>query len=97
MRKIKTYVLVQHRVRDYNAWKALFDFNELRWETAGLRTLHLFRSADDGNEVTIIFEVDDLLIMQVHLESAGVFQRMKKAGYIVGDIKFDILEKMELA
>lgn len=93
-RKIKTYILVQHKVKNFAAWKAIFDLNEVRWETAGLRIMHLFRSADDGNEVTLLFEVDDILIMQVHLESAGILDRMIDTGFIVGEVKFDILEKV---
>ena len=92
--KIKTYILVQHKVKDFKKWKRLFDLNDPRWETAGLTLDSMYRSADDENEVTMVFAVADLLIMQVHLESAAIFQRMRLAGLIIGDVKFDILEKV---
>ena len=66
----------------------------MRWHTAGLHLQDMYRSADNENEVTMIFEVEDLLIMQVHLESAAIFERMHDAGLIVGEVKFDILERV---
>lgn len=92
--KIKAYILIQHKVKDLVIWKKIFERNDPRWETAGMRLLHLFHSADDENEVTMIFEVDDLIIMQIHLNSGAVFSRMVESGMIVGDVKFDILEKL---
>ena len=47
-------LIVQHTVRDYDAWKAVFD------EHQAVRTRHgaighlLYRGADDPNEVTIV-------------------------------------------
>lgn len=93
--KIKAYILVQHQVSDLELWKKIFERNDPRWETAGMRLMHLFHSADDENEVTMIFEVDDLIMMQVHLNSGAVFSRMIESGMIVGDVKFDILEKIK--
>jgi hypothetical protein len=93
--KIKAYILVQHEVSDFELWKKIFEKNDPRWETAGMRLMHLFHSADNENEVTMIFEVDDLIMMQVHLQSGAVFSRMIEAGMIVGDVKFDILEKVK--
>lgn len=92
--KIKTYILVQHEVKNFRKWKKLFDRNDMRWHTAGLTLQSMYRSADNENEVTMIFEVADLLIMQVHLESAAIFERMYAAGMITGAVKFDILEKV---
>lgn len=93
--KLKTYILVQHKVSDLAKWKKIFEQNDPRWETAGMRLMHLFHSAEDENEVTMIFEVDDIILMQIHLSSGAVFSRMVDAGMIVGDVKFDILEKIK--
>ena len=47
-------VIVQHKVRDYDAWKSVFD------EHQAVRTRHgatghvLYRGADDPNEVTVV-------------------------------------------
>ncbi len=93
--KIKTYILVQHKVKSLTAWKKLFEKNDPRWETAGMRLMHLFHSAEDENEVTMIFEVDDIILMQIHLTSGDIFNRMKEAGMIIGEVKFDVLEKLK--
>jgi heme-degrading monooxygenase HmoA len=53
-RKAIMDIIVQHTVRDYDAWKAVFD------EHKAVRTRHgatghlLFRGADDPNEVTVV-------------------------------------------
>lgn len=93
--KIKTYILVQHKVKDLSTWRKLFEKNDPRWETAGMRLMHLFHSAEDENEVTMIFEVDDIILMQVHLSSGAIFSRMVEAGMIIGEVKFDVLEKLK--
>lgn len=95
LEKIKAYILVQHEVSDLGLWKKIFERNDPRWETAGMRLLHLFHSADNENNVTMIFEVDDLIMMQIHLSSGAVFSRMIDAGMIVGEVKFDVLEKIK--
>ena len=47
-------IIVQHTVRDYDAWKTVFD------EHQAVRTRHgatghvLYRGADDPNEVTVV-------------------------------------------
>lgn len=93
--KLKTYILVQHKVSDLQKWRKIFEKNDPRWETAGMRLMHLFHSAEDENEVTMIFEVDDIIMMQIHMKSGAVMSRMVDAGLIVGEVKFDILEKIK--
>jgi hypothetical protein len=92
--KIQTYILVQHKVSSLARWKQIFERNDPRWEAAGMRLMHLFHSAEDENEVTMIFEVDDIIMMQMHISSGAVMSKVIDAGLIVGDIKFDILEKL---
>ena len=92
--KIQTYILVQHKVSDLAKWKQNFERNDPRWEAAGMRLMHLFHSADDENEVTMIFEVDDIIMMQLHISKGAVTPKVIDTDLIVGDIKFDILEKL---
>ena len=48
------HIIVQHTVRDYDAWKSVFDEHEAVRRQHGATGHTLYRSADDPNEVTIV-------------------------------------------
>ena len=56
------FVMVRHKVRDYDAWKQVFDSGEASRQAAGSKGSHLFRGADDPNEVVITHTWDDARI-----------------------------------
>jgi heme-degrading monooxygenase HmoA len=87
------YVIVKHKVADYARWKPLFDADGADREVAGSKGGQLFRSADDPNEVLILFEWD--------LEEARQFSqreelraKMEAAGAL-GPPDFYFLEEIE--
>jgi heme-degrading monooxygenase HmoA len=47
-------VIVQHRVRDYDAWKAVFDEHGDVRRRHGATGHELYRGLDDPNEVTVV-------------------------------------------
>jgi quinol monooxygenase YgiN len=47
-------VIVQHTVRDYDAWKAVFDEHQAVRTRHGATGHWLYRGADDPNEVTVL-------------------------------------------
>jgi heme-degrading monooxygenase HmoA len=47
-------IIVQHTVRDYDAWKRVFDEHEAVRREHGATGHQLYRGADDPNEVTIV-------------------------------------------
>ena len=55
-----TYMIIRHKVRDYDAWKPGYDGHLPAREAAGLREVHLMRNVDDPQEVIAMFEVSDL-------------------------------------
>lgn len=85
----KVHVLVQHKVKNFEAWKEIFQKNEVRWETAGMNLLQCYRSADDSRRVTLLFEVEDIIMMHLHL--VGFIEKMQADG-IIGAIKYELLE-----
>ncbi len=54
------YMLVRHKVEDYDRWKPIFDEHGAVREESGSKGGRLFRNADDPNETIILFEWDDL-------------------------------------
>ena len=55
-----TYLLVRHKVDDFDAWKAVFDSHVQSQKDAGLGVERVLRNLDDPSEVVLLFEVFDL-------------------------------------
>ena len=51
------FMLVRSKVRDFNTWKPAYDAHQAVRSDAGLTEKYLLRSADDANEIVILFEV----------------------------------------
>jgi heme-degrading monooxygenase HmoA len=54
------HMLIRHRVADFAKWKPAYDARSSARQRAGLKELHLFRNADDPNEVLLLFSVADV-------------------------------------
>lgn len=50
------HLLVRHKVQDYAAWKLVFDEHNATRKSSGSKGGHLFRNANDPNELVILFE-----------------------------------------
>ena len=49
---------IEHPVRDYEAWKAVFDANEPRRQAGQVRGYHIYRPIDDTAFVAMDLEFD---------------------------------------
>jgi hypothetical protein len=49
---------IEHRVRDYDAWKQSFDGDPVGREQGGVRRYRVLRATDDPNLVVIDLEFD---------------------------------------
>ena len=73
-------VLVRHKVEDYATWKPIFDEHGATRKAGGSKGGHLFRSADDPNELVILFEWDDLEKARQFVQSEDLREAMQRAG-----------------
>ena len=74
------YTIATHPVRDFEAWKAIFDqFEPIRKE-AGERNAVVLRHADDPNMVTIINTWDSIEAPQAFLNREELKAGMAEAG-----------------
>lgn len=64
-------LLVQQRVADYAAWRRVFDDDAEARGDAGLTLLQLWRDADDGALVWMLFEVGDRKGAAAYLDGLG--------------------------
>jgi len=74
------HVLVRHKVADFAKWKPVYDAHLSVRQKAGLKEEHLFRNADDPNEVLLLFSVEDVDKAKAFTTSGDLRQAMEKAG-----------------
>ena len=74
------HVLVRHKVADFAKWKSAYDAHLGARQKAGLREEHLFRNADDPNEVLLLFSAEDFDKAKAFSASDDLRQAMEKAG-----------------
>ena len=77
-----TYMLVRHKVKDFTAWKKVFDGHIGKRNEAGLTEKYLLRGVGDPNEVIILYEARDIAKAKAFSESPDLRDRMKEAGVI---------------
>ncbi|MEH6348029.1 MAG: hypothetical protein V7785_23230 [Bermanella sp.] len=75
-----TRFYLSHPVKDFDAWKPVFDADESRRSSAGLSTVGVFRQFDNGNNVLVVFEGNDTQAMRDMLADPSLADAMKSAG-----------------
>lgn len=76
------YMLMRHKVRDFSAWKPVYDAHAGNREKAGLTEKFVLRSEDDPNEVIILLEARDIAKAKAFSESKDLHDKMKEAGVV---------------
>jgi hypothetical protein len=74
------YLLIRHKVKDYETWKPLFDEHSNARGSYGSKGGPLFRSADDPTEVVVLLEVDDLDRARAFTQDPDLRETMQRAG-----------------
>jgi hypothetical protein len=76
------FVLIRHKVRDFNAWKAGFDGHAPKRIEAGLSDKQVLRSSEDSNEVVLLLEAKDLNRAKAFVASADLRETMQSFGVV---------------
>lgn len=74
------YLLIRHKVKDYDKWKPVFDEHGSTRKANGSKGGRLFRNADDPNEIVIIFKWDSLDKARKFVKSENTKKAMHRAG-----------------
>jgi hypothetical protein len=86
-------VLVHHEVADYRAWKAVFDASlDLRHQH-GEHGCRIFHTAGNVNDLTLMFEWENLDRARAFMESRELKAKMVAAG-VKGQPRIDFLTEM---
>jgi heme-degrading monooxygenase HmoA len=88
------YLLVHHQVADYDAWKPVFDEHDATRRASGGGDHMLFRSADNPNEITIMFEWDSVENAQAFSSSDELREAMQRAG-VTGPPTIVFMDRVE--
>lgn len=73
-------ILVHHKVEDFNKWKPFFDQHSGFRSQNGSKGGRVFRSADNPNDLFILFEWDSIENAQKFAHSDNLKETMQKAG-----------------
>jgi hypothetical protein len=85
------YLVVHHRVRNFEQWKPVYEAHLPVREKAGVKELRLWHSVDDPNDVTLLFEASDLPKAKAFVESTDLQETMKKSG-VIGEPEISYLK-----
>jgi heme-degrading monooxygenase HmoA len=70
------------KVKDFAAWKPLYDGHESTRKVSGSKGARVFWNADDPREILILFLWNDLPDARKFASSEDLKQRMQQAGVI---------------
>ena len=73
-------LLMQHRVKDFAAWKKVFDFAADMRTASGELSAQVLRDASDPNKITVINKWDSIENAQKFVHSPDLRAAMEKAG-----------------
>ena len=77
---MKPHVLVRHKVEDFDSWKTGFDASAEMRQSQGAEKGHLFRNADNPDEVFILLHWDDMDRAKAFTQSDELREAMEKSG-----------------
>lgn len=91
-----TYVLVNHKVEDYDKWKPLYDesIDKGMLKDMGAKVSSVFRTAEDPNHLVTLTQFENLESAKNFAESDELRTAMQKAG-VKGKPEIYFLEKIE--
>ena len=78
-------MICRNVVKDFDAWKAIFDENLEAAQAAGLNLENLWRSIDDPNEVFFIFTVEDVDAAKAFTSDPAAAEAGERSGVIDGN------------
>jgi heme-degrading monooxygenase HmoA len=94
-RKFMPYLLVRHKVEDYERWKPVFDHDHgATREQRGSKGGRILRNADDPNELVILLEWDSFDNARQFANADELGEAMQRAG-VADQPDVYVLEEIE--
>lgn len=77
-----SFLLVRQRVKDFSAWKQVYDGHLPKRREAGLTDRYVLRGTDDPSEVILLFEPQDSARAHAFAASPDLRETMMRAGVV---------------
>jgi hypothetical protein len=74
--------MIKHKVKDYAAWKVVYDSDDSARLASGLHSYVLGRGADDSMTVLVAMKVDNLDKAKAYTKDPSLKSKMQKAGVV---------------
>ena len=74
------YMLIRHKVAEFEKWKQAYEDHRATRQAAGIKDLHLWRNAEDPNEVIVLFEASNVAKAKDFAGSPDLKEKMQAAG-----------------
>jgi len=87
------YLLVRHRVADFDRWYKVFKSHAEAQREAGFSDFQLLRDAKDPNIIVCLFKVDDMDKARAFTQS-GDSQRAQKNSGVIGPPEILLLKEI---
>ena len=76
------YLVMQHKVRDYDDWKPVFDAGESTRTRHGCTGHEIYRDDDDANDLTIMLNFPSREAGEAFLVDPELKERLAEAGVL---------------
>ncbi len=86
-------VLVHHKVADYRSWRSVFDAALDFRHNGGECSCRIFRKAGNPNDLTLLFEWEDMDKAKHYMTSDELRMKMQQAG-VMGAPEIEYLAEM---
>jgi heme-degrading monooxygenase HmoA len=92
---MRTILLVDHRVADFDAWRTVYD--EVRgWQhDSGVRFEQVLRSADDPNRVVVTHAFESRSAAESFVNNPELQEAMGRAGVDGPSVKIEYFDEVE--
>ena len=88
-----SFILVNHKVKDYSAWRPYFDNDIPLQLKSGIKLRNVFSAKNDPSDIYILFETSDLEEAQKFFTNPRLKELMQKAG-VISEPVVQILESV---
>ena len=75
-------LILNHKVKDFTSWKALYDSDKERRSGAGMVELAVGEKAGEPGNVFVIWQLEDVSIVEKMLSDPELQARMAEGGVI---------------
>ena len=91
---MRTVTLVHHRVRDFDAWKQVYDSVRDVQRDGGVRYQRVMRSADDPNMVVVVHEFESRDAAKAFFDNPALRDAMQRAGVDESSLRLEFLDDL---